>query len=544
MTPESRRRRRFLIGSFIAVFWLVMTGLLVYRDVLGGSLRGEVVLGETSWIEEPVETWLTITTPASDESERRVGWARVRQAPETLDQMEGARMDAEVHLQLNLLGRSTELDMEGSVWRARRQRRAEIDFRVASGGAEFVLKGSILGDRLRAQIQSGGDSTPLDLRLPDNALFSTGFGTAFSFPRLEPGEQTVVQTFDPMTLRPTRSRVRAVSEETLDLAGERVRAVRLRVQTAGFETTAWIDDNGQVVRAETPLGLHLRMATREQALAPLGSEPNVGGLLRITAVRPTGERPFRGAVELVASLRSQDGRPVVADSSMDREAFTLLTEAPAESDSTSGNGPPSLYIPADYRQRVAGDGRIQLLAGDAPAVSEPTSAQLSDYLGADPFIASAHPRIVARASAILTEARVPDGDSPAARRARANALHDWTYRAIDKVPVLSLPSALEILENRRGDCNEHTILYTALARSVGLPTRVAIGLVWSDELAGFYYHAWPEVWLGDAWLALDPTLGQRVADATHLKLLEGGIERWPQLLPFLGNLEIELHSVK
>ncbi|HQE84349.1 MAG TPA: transglutaminase-like domain-containing protein, partial [Candidatus Hydrogenedentes bacterium] len=108
--------------------------------------------------------------------------------------------------------------------------------------------------------------------------------------------------------------------------------------------------------------------------------------------------------------------------------------------------------------------------------------------------------------------------------------------------VLSIPSALEVLKSRVGDCNEHTVLFAALARSVDIPTRIALGVVWSEELDGFYYHAWPEVFVGE-WLWMDPTLGQTVADATHVKLLTGDIERWPRLLPFLGKLRIEVTEV-
>ena len=100
-----------------------------------------------------------------------------------------------------------------------------------------------------------------------------------------------------------------------------------------------------------------------------------------------------------------------------------------------------------------------------------------------------------------------------------------------------------MLEQRRGDCNEHAVLYTALARAAGLPTRIAIGVVWSEELDGFYYHAWPEVAIDGRWHWLDPTLGQPTADATHVKILNGGIESWSRLLPWLGKMQIEIEEV-
>src|SRR5690606_29572450 len=89
-------------------------------------------------------------------------------------------------------------------------------------------------------------------------------------------------------------------------------------------------------------------------------------------------------------------------------------------------------------------------------------------------------------------------------------IYQWVYDTIAKEPLLSIPSAVDVLSSKKGDCNEHTVLFAALARAERIPTRIALGLVWSDDLRGFYYHAWPEVYAG-AWIPMDPTLGQPVA---------------------------------
>jgi transglutaminase-like putative cysteine protease len=102
----------------------------------------------------------------------------------------------------------------------------------------------------------------------------------------------------------------------------------------------------------------------------------------------------------------------------------------------------------------------------------------------------------------------------------------------------SIPSALQVLDARQGDCNEHTVLYVALARSLGLPARTAVGLV---HIRGrFYYHAWPEVWLGGEWIAIDPTLGQAPADASHLRFLVGGLARQVELVRLIGRLSVDI----
>jgi transglutaminase-like putative cysteine protease len=67
---------------------------------------------------------------------------------------------------------------------------------------------------------------------------------------------------------------------------------------------------------------------------------------------------------------------------------------------------------------------------------------------------------------------------------------------------------------------------------------VIAGTVYVDD--AFLYHAWNEVWLGDAWVSVDTTMDQMPADASHVKLLEGGPETHATLLPLLGNLAVDV----
>ena len=93
----------------------------------------------------------------------------------------------------------------------------------------------------------------------------------------------------------------------------------------------------------------------------------------------------------------------------------------------------------------------------------------SKELVSTPFIQSEHPDIV------QTARKIAAGSTDASVVARR--LHEWVYRELDKDLTLSVPSALQVLEARQGDCNEHTVLYVALARALGLPARTAVGLV-------------------------------------------------------------------
>jgi len=161
------------------------------------------------------------------------------------------------------------------------------------------------------------------------------------------------------------------------------------------------------------------------------------------------------------------------------------------------------------------------------------------YLAPEPFIESDAPEIVAEAETAVRGA--------ADARARAERLTRYVNALLDKKPTVSLPSAREVLRTKVGDCNEHTALYVAMARAAGIPARIDVGLVYVH--GAFYYHAWPEVYLPDGsergiWLPVDPTLNQFPADATHLRLARGGLDKQTVILPMLGRLKIDVLDVE
>ena len=87
---------------------------------------------------------------------------------------------------------------------------------------------------------------PLELPVRDNALFSSGFGSALTFPQLEIGDEVKIDTFDPMTLRAGTARVRCIAKQQLEVAGESLSTRVLKVSAGGLETRAWVDDHGEV----------------------------------------------------------------------------------------------------------------------------------------------------------------------------------------------------------------------------------------------------------------------------------------------------------
>lgn len=117
---------------------------------------------------------------------------------------------------------------------------------------------------------------------------------------------------------------------------------------------------------------------------------------------------------------------------------------------------------------------------------------------------------------------------------------EWMDGNIEKAIVDSFNS-LDVLAQRKAECQGHSMLYAALARSLGIPTRLLNGVVYSEDYNAFVYHTWVESYIDNRWQAIDPTFGQRHADATHIALIEGEeLADLTSLLPLIGKLEIEL----
>ena len=104
--------------------------------------------------------------------------------------------------------------------------------------------------------------------------------------------------------------------------------------------------------------------------------------------------------------------------------------------------------------------------------------------------------------------------------AKARALQDWfrsefTY-SLDVAPGHGDDAIVAFLENRVGYCEQFAGTYAAMARAVGLPSRVAVGFTPGALGADGRYHvtdreahAWPEVYItGYGWVAFEPTPGR------------------------------------
>jgi len=158
-----------------------------------------------------------------------------------------------------------------------------------------------------------------------------------------------------------------------------------------------------------------------------------------------------------------------------------------------------------------------------------SSVPMKKYLESEINIETEDPAIRKQAREIVRREHDP---VRAARRLLA-----WVYMKLDKRPVMTVPSAREVLKTRVGDCNEHAVLLTAFLRASGIPARLCAGLVYAR--GKFYYHAWTEAYVG-RWISMDATLDQMPVDATHITLARGNLEKQAAIIALIGKLKIKV----
>lgn len=481
------------IGTAILGFWLVTMAALLEREVLPRYLSPRPPAAAI----QDYDRWYGVYI---DETSR-VGVIHLASAATKRDGVSGVELSLDARVNLNLLDSATDMYAEAVVWTPF-DGAVEFSGSLTSGEHDFAASGTVRDGVLDARVDTGDQSFPVQWPVGEFNTTTALFSSGATLPALAVGESTYMPAFDPLTMKTAQATITSLGRELVEVGGERVAVSVYETTLSGITSRVWVDADGEIVQAETPYGFTLRRLTAAEAALP--ADASDADLLAMAAIVPAGETPFRGARRMVARIEGFD------------------TE---------------LDLPSSAHQ-IVGDNHVTIASPDEPGSNGSTElepALLAESLASDPLIPATHPTILTEANRIVGDA---EGIWP-----RALRLYDWVYENIEKTPVPTIPSALDVLQTREGDCNEHTVLFTALARAIGIPTRIAVGVVWSEELEAFYYHAWPEVFVNE-WIPMDPTLGQPVADATHIKMLEGDIQRWPKLIAFLGRTTIEILEVE
>jgi hypothetical protein len=422
---------------------------------------------------------------------------------------DGFELQEDGRLQFSLLGAVTPAVLRTTARVDRNFSLQSFDFSLDPGTGPMAISGRLEGLRLLLEISSGGGTRTetRDLKEPPALMLSVGRRLASD--GLVAGATREWAVFDPATMQNSPVTI-VIGDREVVTAGVRrpIPAFKVQMSYSGLTTTAWVTDTGEIVREESPMGLITVLETQEQATALAVSNRMREDMLEASAIVPVM------------------GRHIINES-RDVELLRLrVTGADLTSPDLQGEG-----------QRVDGD--VIELIDPRQITATPTPADLDRYLQPETFIESDAPEILAEAE------RAVQGVTGV--RARAERLTREVNSLVEKRPTVSLPSALEVLRTKVGDCNEHTVLFVAMARALGIPARISVGVAYVR--GAFYYHAWPEVYIDEGkgrgmWLPVDPTFNQFPADATHVRLARGGLDKQTAILPLIGQAKMTVVDVK
>ena len=436
---------------------------------------------------------------------KKLGFTRVQ----TRWTPEGIEVDSTVFFQI----RSKSIDQSTTI---NQKTRLGPDFKLRGfsllqeiTGHRQQVEGRVEGNRLIYQIKSRGFDKEKSIEFPPGTLPSSTFLLNLLADGLKVGQKGTLSLF----LEPFQMLVdleyEVLRKDNLEYEGKPVETFVIKQKFEGIETTLWVAGEGSVIKETSNQGFESFKESAEVA-QKLDEPLTVSSMITMSLVKP--DQPID---------RSERVREII---------FHLQ---PLRS--------PDL-VPQDQRQKILKTEQLPngLHRATLQIKTEPKRiASLSRWPGEsmqDPKYLEDSAQVQARHPMIRALARELAGDKRNVWQV-AKDINRWVHRNLAK-ELVDTVTALDALHERRGECQSHTYLFTALARAVGIPTRIVNGLVYSQEYSGFLYHAWPEVYVGE-WRALDPTLGQDVVDATHIKLTEGTQEGSFRLMEFVGKLKID-----
>ena len=399
----------------------------------------------------------------------------------------GYSLEETAEMRLSMMGAKKKMRIDCSA-RLDHKMRA-IDFTVTvAADVPMRITGNVADGKVSLTVDSGGVSRTQQIALNEAPFISTSVLPLEG--KLTPGARFRFPLLDPATAAQGTLELVAIGREGIRVTGESIEAMRLEGSTLGSKTVIWAAQDGEILKEES-MGLTFIKEPRSQALSDSGATADLITDMSI---------PFNIKLEPgVSYLKLRLG-------GIGLSRYDL-----------QGGG-----------QTLHGD-VLEIRRMAIPAQDRPNPPAPSEPIGSDPLFVEDNDSAIRARAAEITAGATDQAD-------RARLIYEWVYRNVRKVPTVSVPRASDVLRTLEGDCNEHTVLYTALARASGVPTRMALGLVYQG--GRFYYHAWPEVYLGD-WVPVDPTLGQFPADASHIRLINGGLDRQALIAPAMGNLTLE-----
>ncbi len=509
-------RRRTMVGGAVIVAWVAGLATLVRREYFRPQLEQ---LAEAATRVTPGAVYFGVM-----QGDRQIGFAS-----STLDTLDQAiTLDDYLVADLTTNGKPRRATARTKVTLTRALHMSTFDLSITGDGAPRHATGTVSGDTLLVVATQSGSQKPDTQRVPlaEPVLLPTLVPFAVALgdqPKV--GKHLLLPMFDPATRKASDVGVDVRAESSFvvndssvyDAVAARWHGVRpdtihawqVATPTGGFN--GWVDAQGRIMET-SQMGLVLVRMPYQVAFDNWRADPNYNAfsddrtVLETTAIA-ANKTPSVRVESLTVRLSNARLRGYMLRSVWQHLSNDTVTVVPT---------PASAMVP-----------RRPLVFPASPATTLASTPATTRY--------SATPgesEIAALARRIAGSSR--DG------RIVAERLVQWVHDSIADRATFGDVNEVDVLRTRAGDCNEHTMLFAAMAAAVGLRARVASGLAYVD--GKFYYHAWPEVLIGD-WVPVDPTFGQFPADAGHVRFMLGFGPRQADLSRLIEKLKIDVLNV-
>lgn len=475
------------------VITMVFLTLLTLRLELLKEKPGDSPLNQKAEISRPPESWLNIY-----QNRKKIGVIHRK-----FHTLENGRFQTEekVVMQINTMGVTQALHLQTETDLNPDMSFSSFNFELNSSLFRFSARGYAGKDKLilYAGLPHAQQKTILPLKKIPH-ISGNIYEAAFRHD-LEKWKTRDFTIFDPSTLGLRTISVTRQADEIIPIMGKRILTQKFCADFMGAKNCAWLAKDGEILKETGILGLSMEKVSQEQARTGITAEgsadfteiASVPSNRKIAEPAQLGEIEFRIEGTRGLSLVLQGGRQ-------------------------------------KFRQNV-----LTITRESVPPVSQLNDIPpaLQKHLQPSTLVQSNDPQIKAQ-----TEKIVLRSDSPTVKLQK---IVHWVYRTVEKKPVLSVPNALEVLNNKTGDCNEHAVLTAALLRAAGIPAQIEAGLVYLN--GRFYYHAWNLAYVGQ-WVTADAVFNQIPADVTHIRLARGEGGEQLDLLGVMGKIKLEVLSVK
>ena len=294
--------------------------------------------------------------------------------------------------------------------------------------------------------------------------------------------------------------------ETVELGEDRQRLQRV-TQTMDIRPlhpdVAWLDGEGAalITRVDVPMlgQVRIEQCTKEQALVPESPVELMASAVLSSPVRVSAPRSVREARYQVAY---PPGAPCNVQSG-ERQSVQRLEDGLLDVHVVS---PPDDTQLGHYTLPYSG------------------TDEMTEFIRPTAFLESDKPLICEMAREAVGEERDSLKVARLLERYVGNKIQNKTLD-------MGFASALETARALRGDCSEHGVLVAALARALGMPSRIVVGLAYvaSSSFGAhhpdgvFLFHVWTELLTAPGqWLPVDAALG--TFDATHIALTKSSLD--------------------